>query len=179
MEDGAYDIFGNPIGAGGSAQTPIDVAPEPTAAAPKKSGVGWTPPTSTPSDSAFVAGSAVEVKEGGNKWRAGVVTASDSKAKTVDVRYDDDGETEAEIPANLVRSRETSAPAPPAEPVSNTSSGTRGKEKSRVSRQAIKDSLKNPKVVSVLEILATMSDKELDAAVTMMRALDSVRVSGT
>ena len=43
-----------------------------------------------------------------------------------------------------------------------------------MSRQAVKDCLKNPKVVSILEIVATLSERELDSAVAMMRALDAV-----
>ena len=177
MEDGSYDIFGNAIPADGvAASAPAAEVAVETTASKKKSGVGWTPPAA---QSGFTAGAAVEVKEGGSKWRAGVVTGADAKAKTVDVKYDDDGEIEPEIPANLVRLREgasgpSPSPAQPAEPAAKAATSGR-KERTRVSRQAVKDCLKNPKVVSILEIVATLSERELDSAVAMMRALDAVR----
>ena len=177
MEDGSYDIFGNAIPADGvAASAPATEVAVEISTSKKKSGVGWTPPAcsaATPpaAQSGFAAGAAVEVKEGGSKWRAGTVMGADAKAKTVDVKYDDDGEIEPEIPANLVRLREG---VPPTEQAAKAATSAR-KERTRVSRQAVKDCLKNPKVVSILEIVSTLSERELDSAVAMMRALDAVR----
>jgi len=141
MADGEYDIMGNPIGGtdgsgggagGGEASKPL-----------------------------FKEGDPCEVKEGGSKYRAGVVVKFDEGIGAVDVKYNDDGELECGVPVNLVRK--------PGEGGGNTVKRIPTRPKRS------KGSKEVPLARQCYELIKTFNDKEQEAALQMLQALDAVR----
>ena len=120
-------------------------------------------------------GARVEARyRGKSKWYAGKVGRAHADG-TYDVDYDD-GEAERNVRAELVRPSLGSGGGGGDATGGATAAGGRKKGGGGgSSKSVIKEALKNPKVARIVEVVATLNEKELDAALSMIRALDSVR----
>ena len=128
----------------------------------------------------ITTGDLVEVKEGGNVYRAARVVKFDEGIGSLDLVYDD-GEKENGVPINLVRKpkgcsnasmkpgvpvgppgmiqQQSSPSAPASSPNAPTSRRKKDKDKAR----------------QCYELIKKFSESEQDAAFNMLLALDSVR----
>jgi hypothetical protein len=110
----------------------------------------------------FKKGDPCEVKEGGTKFRAATVVKFDEGIGAVDVTYTDDGEFECGVPVNLVR--KPGAVEPP-------------KQQVRPKQKRAKGSKEVPLPRQCYELVKGFSAAEQVAALQMLQALDSVRMS--
>lgn len=175
MSDGEYDIFGNLIKADSKSSK---------ADAPEEALVIEEP------QKLFAVGDKVDVKEGGKVFRKATVLKYNEKSQELDLQYDD-GETESGVPINLIKlgSRvPAAAPAPPpgmsAPPSEAEDSGKgvpRKERKSKKDRTAEESmgraTIFSSKARQCYEMIKTFSEAEQDAALAMIKALDSVRAS--
>jgi hypothetical protein len=150
----------------------------------------------------YVSGDAIEVKEGGKKYRAAKVTSFDEELGTVDISYNDgkslsksllsagisqqcdlvSGSVECGIPLGLVR-KPTGAVISPSMAASNglppgmtaAPSATVLPEVSAASPDDRRG--RREKARAIYELVKHFSEAEQDAALTMLTALDSVRAS--
>ena len=128
-------------------------------------------PASAGPAAAFSVHEVVEVKFRGKTWRAATITAIDEELGSVDVSYLDDGLAEKGTPLQMVRKAAGSGPAPQGQ---EAAVGGKPEKKEKKEKKDKKSKLK-PKVQAVVDLLLTFTDTELDASLSMLLALDSVR----
>jgi hypothetical protein len=115
----------------------------------------------------WAAGTTVEVRHRGKTWRTAKVTEVDAELQCANVEFTD-ATVEKGVPFGLMR-----APSPAGASVASTaerpskkSSRSKGDKKSR-----------RKKINAVYELCQNFSDAELDAAMSMLQAIEALRVA--
>ena len=115
----------------------------------------------------WAAGTTVEVRHRGKTWRTAKVTEVDAELQCANVEFTD-ATVEKGVPFGLMRapSPAGAAVASTAERPSKKSSRSKGDKKSR-----------RKKINAVYELCQNFSDAELDAAMSMLQAIEALRVA--